>query len=46
MIINIKQLILSRCTNYDMDTALNEIKEKKLLLDVKVETQKMLVGSG
>lgn len=30
--------MLSRNANYDMDTALNEINEKKLLLDVKVET--------
>lgn len=31
--------MLSRNANYDMDTALSEINEKKLLLDVKVETQ-------
>ena len=34
--------MLSRDANYNMDTALNEINEKKLLLDVKVETQLML----
>lgn len=34
--------MLSRNANYDMDTALNEINEKKLLLDVKVETQLIL----
>lgn len=34
--------MLSRKANYDMDTALNEINEKKLLLDVKVETQVIL----
>lgn len=34
--------MLSRDANYDMDTALNEINEKKLLLDVKVETQLIL----
>ena len=33
-----KDWMLSRNANYDMDTALNEINEKKLLLDVKVET--------
>ena len=34
--------MLSRNANYDMDSALNEINEKKLLLDVKVETQLIL----
>lgn len=34
--------MLSRNANYDMDTALSEINEKKLLLDVKVETQLIL----
>ena len=34
--------MLSRNANYDMDAALNEINEKKLLLDVKVETQLIL----
>lgn len=34
--------MLSRDANYDMDMALNEINEKKLLLDVKVETQLIL----
>lgn len=34
--------MLSRDANYDMDTALNEINEKKLLLDAKVETQLIL----
>ena len=34
--------MLSRDANYNMDTALNEINEKKLLLDVKVETQLIL----
>lgn len=41
--------MLSRNANYDMDTALNEINEKKLLLDVKVETQlilQLLVSEG
>lgn len=41
--------MLSRNANYDMDTALNEINEKKLLLDVKVETQlilQLLVSKG
>lgn len=41
--------ILSRGANYDMDSALNEINEKKLLLDVKVETQlilQLLVSKG
>lgn len=34
--------MLSRDANYNMDTALNEINEKKLLSDVKVETQLIL----
>lgn len=34
--------MLSRNANYDINTALNEINEKKLLLDVKVETQLIL----
>ena len=34
--------IKTRDANYNMDTALNEINEKKLLLDVKVETQLIL----
>ena len=41
--------MLSRNANYDMDTALSEINEKKLLLDVKVETQlilQLLVSKG
>lgn len=41
--------MLSRNANYDMNTALNEINEKKLLLDVKVETQlilQLLVSKG
>lgn len=41
--------MLSRNANYDMDTALNEINEKKLLLDAKVETQlilQLLVSKG
>lgn len=41
--------MLSRNASYDMDTALNEINEKKLLLDVKVETQlilQLLVSKG
>lgn len=41
--------MLSRNANYDMDTALNEIDEKKLLLDVKAETQlilQLLVSKG
>lgn len=41
--------IFSRDANYDMDSALNEINEKKLLLDVKVETQlilQLLVSKG
>ena len=41
--------MLSRNANYYMDTALNEINEKKLLLDVKVETQlilQLLVSKG
>lgn len=40
--------MLSRNANYDMDTALNEISEKKSLLDVKAETQllQLLVSKG
>ena len=41
--------MLSRSANYNMDEALNEINEKKLLLDVKVETQlilQLLVSKG
>ena len=41
--------MLSRNANYDMDVALNEINEKKLVLDVKVETQlilQLLVSKG
>lgn len=34
--------MLSNDANYNMDTALNEINQKKLLLDVKVETQLVL----
>ena len=34
--------MLSRNANYNMDTALSEINQKKLLLDVKVETQLIL----
>lgn len=34
--------VLSNDANYNMDTALNEINDKKLLLDVKVETQLVL----
>ena len=34
--------MLSRDANYDMSKALNEIEMKKLLLDVKVETQVIL----
>lgn len=34
--------VLSRDANYNMDTALDEINSKKLLLDVKVETQLIL----
>lgn len=34
--------MLSRDANYNMDTALNEINVKELLLDVKVETQVIL----
>ena len=34
--------MLSNNANYDMDTALDEINQKKLLLDVKVETQLIL----
>lgn len=41
--------MLSNNANYNMDTALNEINQKKLLLDVKVETQtilQLLVAKG
>ena len=41
--------MLSRDANYNMNTALSEINEKKLLLDVKVETQlilQLLVAKG
>lgn len=34
--------MLSRKANYDMDVALNEITERKLLLDLKAETQVIL----
>ena len=34
--------MLSNNANYDMDIALDEINQKKLLLDVKVETQLIL----
>ena len=34
--------VLSNDANYNMDTALNEINQKKLLLDVKIETQLIL----
>lgn len=34
--------MLSNKANYNMDDALNEISQKKLLLDVKVETQTIL----
>lgn len=34
--------MLSRNANYDMDVALNEINEKKLILDLKAETQVVL----
>ena len=34
--------MLSRDANYNMDTALDEINQKRLLLDVKVETQLIL----
>lgn len=34
--------MLSKDANYNMDTALSEINEKKLILDVKVETQVIL----
>lgn len=34
--------MLSNNANYDMDIALNEINQKKLLLDIKVETQLIL----
>ena len=41
--------VLSNDANYNMDTALSEINQKKLLLDVKVETQlilQLLVAKG
>ena len=41
--------MLSRDANYNMDTALQEINDKKLLLDTKVETQvilQLLVSKG
>lgn len=41
--------VLSKDANYNMDTALDEINQKKLLLDVKVETQlilQLLVAKG
>lgn len=41
--------MLSRNANYDMDEALAEMKEKKLVLDTKVETQlilQLLVAKG
>lgn len=41
--------MFSKNANYDMDVAMNEINEKKLLLDVKVETQlilQLLVSKG
>lgn len=41
--------VLSNDANYNMNTALNEINQKKLLLDVKVETQlilQLLVAKG
>lgn len=34
--------MLSKDANYNMDQALHEIEDKKLLLDVKVETQVIL----
>ena len=34
--------VLSNGANYNMDDALNEINQKKLLLDTKVETQLIL----
>lgn len=34
--------VLSNGANYNMDDALNEINQKKLLLDIKVETQLIL----
>lgn len=34
--------MFSKDANYNMDTALSEINEKKLILDVKVETQVIL----
>lgn len=41
--------MFTRDANYNMDTALHEINDKKLLLDVKVETQlilQLLVAKG
>lgn len=41
--------MLSRDANYNMDTAMQEINNKKLLLDVKAETQtilQLLVAKG
>lgn len=41
--------MLSRDANYNMETAIQEINDKKLLLDVKVETQtilQLLVAKG
>ena len=41
--------MLSRDANYNMDTALQEINDKKLLLDTKVEAQvilQLLVSKG
>ena len=41
--------MLSRDANYNMDTAMQEINDKKLLLDVKAETQtilQLLVAKG
>lgn len=41
--------ILSNDANYNMDTALSEVNQKRLLLDVKVETQvilQLLVSKG
>ena len=37
-----KVSVLSNGANYNMDDALNEINQKKLLLDTKVETQLIL----
>ena len=41
--------MMSRNANYNMDTALDEVSQKKLLLDLKVETQvilQLLVAKG